>query len=186
MPVHTFIQRSFLFAVFCLSVFLAPRPAAASELLVTFNDSTSGISYSAIGDTGRIQSASCGTDSSGEVCTLVITNNDILGLFGFDSRSYIQESLSTALSDQFIAVQQQMATSYTATFRSFPDNTSLMCPPPGQFPCTAETGTLQPLLQATGSDFFFFGPSASPEPSSILLFGAAVLAILLLARNKLI
>jgi hypothetical protein len=186
MSIHTFIQRSFLFAVFCSSVFLAPHTVSATGLTITFNDGTSTINYTAVGDTSLIQSSSCGTDSTGEFCNLVITNNNIFGILGFKQETFIQEQLSSTLSDQFSAVQQMGDTFYTATFRSFLDSTSLTCPA-DQVPCTPEIGTTQ-LIGVT-PDLFFFQPdgiSGSPEPSSILLFGAAVLAILLLARNKLL
>jgi hypothetical protein len=186
MSIHTFIPRSFLLALVCASIFLLPRSAVATGLTVTFNDGTSTINYTAVGDTSLIQSSNCGTDSTGEFCTLVITNNNIFGIFGFDVESFIQEELSSTLSDQFSAVQLFGETSYTATFHSFLDDTTLTCPA-DQVPCTAETGTTQ-LIGVT-PDLFFFQPdgiSASPEPSSILLFAAGVLAILLLARNKLI
>src|ERR1700738_3705655 len=135
MSTHTFIRRSFLFAVFCLSVFLAPRTVSATGLTITFNDGTSSINYTAAGDTSLIQSSSCGTDSTGEFCTLVITNASLIGLIGFNQQTYIQEALSNPLSDQFSAVQLAGTTSYTATFRSFLDDTTLTCPA-DQVPCT--------------------------------------------------
>jgi hypothetical protein len=184
MPIHTFIKRSFLLALVCASVFLAPRTVSATGLTVTFNDGTSTINFTAVGDTSLIKSSSCGTDSTGEFCNLVITNNNIFGIFGFDQENFVQEQLSSTLSDQFSAVQQMGDTFYTATFRSFLDSTSLTCPA-DQVPCAPETGTTQ-LIGVTPDLFFFQPVSASPEPSSILLFAAAVLAILLLARNKLL